>query len=110
MTEDHRLARRHVVDAVPEPFTGADGTGGEAKNFTTKPAAVRVIGDDKTDTGKQSNQQGVHENSRFAWPSAWPAVTQQQTVTARCCKEKTKRLAKQKESKKKSALPKGNAD
>ena len=56
MTEDHRLARRHVVHTILEPFTGADGVGGEPKNLATQPTAVRVVGNDESDTGEQSNQ------------------------------------------------------
>ena len=90
MTKDHRLARRHVVHTILETFTGADGVGGEAKDFAAQPTAVRVVGDDESDTGEQSNHRVLMGNQESLGSSA----PQEQTATVHRCKGKTKCLVK----------------
>ena len=62
MTEDDRLAGGHIVDAILQPFAGADRVGREPEDFATQPTTVGVVGDDKSDSGQERDEQSFHGN------------------------------------------------
>jgi len=53
VAEDNGFAGGHVIYTVLEAFAGANGIGGESKDFTAQPAAVSVVGHDEPDSGQQ---------------------------------------------------------
>ena len=60
--EDDRLAGGHIVDAVLQPFTGANRIGRKPEDLATQPTAVGVVGDDEANSGQQGNQECFHDN------------------------------------------------
>ncbi len=60
MSEDDRLASRHIIHIIAKLVAGNEGVLVEPEHPPSQPAAIGVIGDNESDKGEDGNEHRIH--------------------------------------------------